>query len=205
MSDLFRSIGSELSDLLTFFVTIALLQNIVLTTGFGASMMMHVVRKPKNIWLFSGLLTVFSTLTVVIAYPLDKLFGTAITNFWRPLMITAITVVLYILATLLLRHFTPAFYTRISNQLPMAAFNTLVTGIALIANVQFSSTLGGLIGMTVGSCLGFAVLTWLIAEGIERMDNPDIPTTFRGMPATLVYVGILALALLGFTTNFSLI
>lgn len=205
MSDLFRSIGSELSDLLTFFVTIALLQNIVLTTGFGASMMIHVMRKPKNIWLFSGLLTVFSVLTVVIAYPLDKLFGTAITNFWRPLMITAVTVVLYILATLLLRYFAPAFYTRIRNQLPIAAFNTLVTGIALIANVQFSSTLGGLIGMTVGSSLGFAVLTWLIAEGIERMDNPDIPGAFRGMPATLVYVGILALALLGFTSNFSLV
>ncbi len=205
MSDLLRGIGTELSDLLTYLVTIALLQNVILTTGFGASLMIHIVRKPKNIWLFSGILTVFSTATVVITYPLDKLFGTAITNFWRPLMIAVITVVLYAVATLLLRRFSPAFYTRVSNLLPMAAFNTLVTGIAMVANVQVSSSLGGVIGMTIGSCLGFAVITWLIAEGIERMDNPDIPTAFRGMPATLIYVGILALALLGFTTNFSLI
>ncbi len=205
MSALLHNIGSELSDLLTFFVSIALMQNVVLTTGFGASMTIHIVRRPKNIWLFSAILTVFSTATVAIAYPLDRLFGTAITNFWRPLMITGITVVLYIIATLVLRRYAPELYNRISRLLPMAAFNTLVSGIALTANVQFASNLGGLIGMAVGSCLAFAFITWLIAEGIERMDNPDIPLTFRGTPATLIYMGILALALLGFASNVSLI
>ena len=205
MSDFLRNIGSELSDLFTFFVSIALLQNVVLTTGFGASMTMHIVRRPKNIWLFSAILTVFSTATVAIAYPLDIVFDTAITNFWRPLMIMGITVVLYILVTIVLRRYAPTLYTRVERLLPMAAFNTLVSGIALIANVQFASNLGGLIGMAVGSCLAFAFITWLIAEGIERMDNPDIPTTFRGAPATLIYMGILALALLGFTSNVSLI
>lgn len=40
---------------------------------------------------------------------------------------------------------------------------------------------------------------------MERMDNPDMPQSFRGMPATLVYLGILALALLGFTSSFSFV
>ena len=205
MSDFLHNVSSELSDLFTFFVSIALLQNVVLTTGFGASMTMHIVRRPKNIWLFSAILTVFSTATVAIAYPLDKVFGTAITNFWRPLMITGITVVLYILATLILRRYASTLHTRVERLLPMAAFNTLVSGIALTANAQFASNLGGLIGLAVGSCLAFAFITWLIAEGIERMDNPDIPITFRGAPATLIYMGILALALLGFASNVSLI
>lgn len=86
MSTFFHMLYEELSDLLSFFVTIALLQNIVLTTGFGSSATLHMVRKPQNIWLFSALLTGFSVLTVLIAYPLDKLCGTAITNFWRPMM-----------------------------------------------------------------------------------------------------------------------
>ena len=205
MSEFLHNVGSELSDLFTFFVSIALLQNVVLTTGFGASMTIYTVRRPKNIWLFSAILTVFCTATVAIAYPLDKIFGTAITNFWRPLMITGIIVVLYILVTLILRKCAPVLYARIERLLPMAAFNTLVSGIALVANVQFASTLGGLIGLAVGSCLAFAFLTWLIAEGIERMDNPDIPASFRGTPATLIYMGSLALALLGFASNVSLI
>ncbi len=205
MTDFFSSVYDVFKELLSFFITIALLQNIVLTTGFGSSSVLRVVRKPRNVWLFSGMLTVFSVLTVVIAFPLDRLFGTAITNFWRPMMLLGITAVVYILAVLLLSRFAPRFYNRVSRSMPLAAFNSLVVGVALVSNVQFSSTIGGIIGLAIGACLGFALLTFIVDEGIERLDNPDMPDAFRGMPATLVYIGILALALMGFTSDFSLI
>ncbi len=205
MSEFFHAVVNGIRELLSFFITIALLQNIVLTTGFGSSSVLRVVRKPRTVWLFSAILTVFSVLTVVIAYPLDRLIGTAITNFWRPLMLLGITAVLYIIAVLVLQRFYKNFYTRISRALPLAAFNSLVVGIALVSNMQFSTTLLGTIGLAVGACLGFALLTFIVDEGIERLDNPDMPDAFRGMPSTLLYIGILALALMGFTSNFSLI
>ena len=205
MSEFFATLWSEIQDLLSFFVTVALLQNVILITGFGSSVMLHMVRKPKNIWLFSGLLAVFSTLTVVIAYPLDRFFGTEMTNLWRPFMMVGITAVLYVVFTLLLKWLAPNFYTRVSRMLHMAAFNNLVTGIALICNAHFAVGLGGNIGLAIGSSLSFGILTWLTAEGIERMDNPDMPEAFRGMPSTLLYVGLLGLALMGFTSTFNLI
>lgn len=205
MREIVSGIAENIGDLLSFFVTIALVQNIVLTTAFGSSVVLHIVRKPKTIWLFTAMLTVFSVLTVLIAYPLDGLLGTAVSNYWRPLMMVGITVVLYTVATLVMMHWFPAFYRRVNNLLPLAAFNNLVLGIALVCNVQFSSSLGGIIGLAFGSCLGFGLLTWVTAEGIERLDNPDMPAAFRGMPSTLVYLGLLALALMGFTSNFSLI
>lgn len=205
MSHFFLTLYRELSDLFSFFVTIALLQNIVLTTGFGSSAVLYLVRKPKNIWLFSVLLTVFSVLTVLIAYPLDKLCGTAITNVWRPLMMVGITSVLYVAVNLIIQKRFPDWQTRLGSLLPMAAFNNLVIGIALVSNVQFSAELGGLLGLAVGSCLAFVLIAWLTVEGIERLDNPDMPAAFRGMPATLVYIGLVALALMGFTSDFRLI
>lgn len=205
MREFLMRIHPNLAELLSFFVSVALLQNVILTTGFGSSVMLHVVKKPKSIWLFSGILGFFSVLTVVIAYPLDQYFGTDATNFWRPFTMVAITVVLYIAATLLLRWLLPNFYSRVSRLLPMAAFNNLVTGIALVCNAHFGTNLAGNVGLAIGSCLSFGILTWLTAEGIERMDNPDMPEAFRGMPSTLLYVGILALALMGFVSNFSLI
>ena len=201
MSEFIRSFGEELTELLSFFVTVALLQNVILTAGFGSSVMLHMVRKPKNIWMFSGILAVFSVLTVVIAYPLDMLWGTELTHYWRPLMVVGITILLYIIATLILKWLAPNFYHRVSLMMPMAAFNNLVVGIALVCNFHFPAGLGGNVGLAIGSALGFGILTWLTAEGIERMDNPDMPEAFRGMPSTLLYVGILALALLGFGTN----
>lgn len=37
------------------------------------------------------------------------------------------------------------------------------------------------------------------------MDNPDVPQAFRGLPIALVYLGLMALALLGFKTGVSFI
>ena len=205
MKEFLMNIHPNLAEMLSFFVSVALLQNIILTTGFGSSIMIHMVKKPKSIWLFSGILGLFSVLTVVIAYPLDQYFGTDATNFWRPFMMVAITVVLYIAVTLLLKWLLPDFYSRVSRLLPMAAFNNLVTGIALVCNAHFGTNLAGNVGLAVGSCLSFGILTWLTAEGMERMDNPDMPEAFRGMPSTLLYVGLLALALMGFVSDLSLI
>ena len=114
MSNFFSMLWSEFKDLLSFFVTVALMQNVILTTGFGSSVMLHMVRKPKNIWLFSGILGVFSTLTVIIAYPLDVLlFSNAMTHLWRPFIMVGITVVLYVVITLLLKWLGPDLYRRI--------------------------------------------------------------------------------------------
>ena len=51
MSEFFATLWSEIQDLLSFFVTVALLQNVILITGFGSSVMLHMVKKPKKIWL----------------------------------------------------------------------------------------------------------------------------------------------------------
>lgn len=201
MKEFLMNIHPDLAELMSFFVSVALLENVILTTGFGSSVMLHMVKKPKSIWLFSAMMGVFSMLTVGIAYPLDKQFGTDMNNVWRPFMMVAITVVLYILISLLLIFAMPKLYRRVSRLLPMAAFNNLVTGIALVCNAHFGTNLAGNIGLAIGSCLSFGILTWLTAEGVERMDNPDMPEAFRGMPSTLLYVGLLALALMGFASD----
>jgi electron transport complex protein RnfA len=99
----------------------------------------------------------------------------------------------------------PSIYERISRLIPIAAFNNLVIGVALIVNHQLALSLPGAVGLSLGACAGFLLLSWLTAEGMERLDNPDIPKAFRGLPSVLIYLGILALALMGFTGSVSLI
>ena len=53
-----------LSDLLLYLLAAAFIQNFILTTGFGSSIMLRIVRRPKDILLFSGLLALDA------AYPL---------------------------------------------------------------------------------------------------------------------------------------
>ncbi len=194
-----------LSDLLLYLLAAAFIQNFILTTGFGSSIMLRIVRRPKDILLFSGLLAGFSLLTVLIGYPCDMLMGTGqLAKLIRPVVMIAIAAVLYILTVVVLRRFLPAVFQRLSRLLALAAFNNVVIGIALISNHRFSS-LPSAVGLSLGACLGFLVLAWLTAEGMERLDNPDMPQSFRGLPATLVYLGLLALALLGFFQNVPLL
>ena len=197
-------------DMLFTLLVAALIQNLVLTTGFGTSIMLRIVRRPRDIWIFSGLLAVFSVLTVLVFYPVDALIASRFgTGWWvkiyRPVIVILIAAILYLLAALLVKRFLPRLFGRIQRLLPLAAFNNVVVGVALVVNHQVRVELLPAVGLALGSCLGFLLLSWLTAEGMERLDNPDKPAAFRGLPATLVYLGLLALALMGFTPAFSLL
>ena len=191
---------------LLYLLAAAFLQNAVLTTGFGTSIMLRTVRRPQELAAFGGLLTFFSLFTTMLAYPIDfALKGMAAAKLFRPIIMIAIAALLYAGLSLALKKWLPALYKNLSRLLALAAFNNLFIGFALIANHQFSLSFGGAVGLSLGACLGFILLSWLTAEGMERLDNPDMPQAFRGMPATLLYLGILAMALLGFSSAVTLI
>ena len=195
-----------MSDLLKYFLEAAALRNVILITGFGASVLIRISRKRLDILPFSLLLCIFTILTTLLCYPLYALMGTGITAKWlRPLMIITMTALLYILTVILLRNKFPTLYNRISRLIPIAAFNNLVIGIALVVVDKVPLSLPGSIGLALGACVGFLLLSWLTAEGMERLDNPDVPKAFRGLPSVLIYLGILSLALMGFSGSVSLI
>ena len=91
---------NEVVNFILFLFASALAQNIVLATGFGSSMLLRIIRRPKDIGLFSLVLSLFAVLTVAIAYPIDKIIGI---SFWaklsRPLIIVGIALILYSVIT----------------------------------------------------------------------------------------------------------
>lgn len=197
---------NSIFNMLMFLMALSFIQNIVLSTGFGCSVLIRIVRRPKDIFLFSAFLAGFSLLTILIAYPLDAWIGTGyFYKLFRPFMLIIIAAVLYVTAIIILKKWAPSIYQRVSRLLPLAAFNNVVIGLALIVNHQFAVTLLEAIGLSIGSCIGFMLLSCLTAEAMEHFDNPDTPAAFRGIPAMLVYLGILALGLMGFSGGFSLL
>lgn len=186
--------------LLCFFLA-ATIQNLVLTTGFGASVLLKVVRRPKHLRLFFLLLLLFSVTTAALFYPLDLLLPSAswVARMLRPLCIIVLTCALYFAATALAKRFFREQYRHVRYLLPLAMFNTIVAGVALVINHQVSVSFGAALAIAAGGCVGFFLLSTMTAEAVERLDNPDIPAAFRGLPAILLYLGLLALALMGFS------
>ena len=55
------------------------------------------------------------------------------------------------------------------------------------------------LGFGLGSGLGYVLAVLLVTEARHRLRSKAIPEAFRGLPITLVYIGVLALAIYGFT------
>ena len=188
------------------FLIAATIQNLLLTAGMGTAAMLKVMRRPRQVVLFGQLLLAFSVVTTAVFYPLDKVLPvTWLFRMLRPFIIVVITAVLYIVAVVLLARLFRERYRRIRHLLPLAVFNNLVVGITLVINHQVSLGFFSALGLSAGAAVGFLVVSALTAEGVSRLDNPDIPAAFRGLPATLVYLGLLALALMGFSPVLNLI
>ena len=175
------------------------LNNIILTTGFGFSVMMRTARTRGNILPFSILLCIFAVLTMAICYPIDHFVSRDLLSIrWlRPLAVIIVTALLYFGVRFFLGKFMPAISERVTRILPATAFNNLVIGICIMVYMHYSLTFPIAIATAIGSSLGFLLLSWLTAEGMERLDNPDVPKAFRGLPSAFIYLGLLALATMG--------
>ncbi|MBR2406853.1 MAG: hypothetical protein IKB04_07455 [Clostridia bacterium] len=195
-----------IGDMISYLLITATMQNLVLTTGFGSSSLARMLRRPRQRHTFSRLLLGFTVATTALFWPIDKLLpATWYLRMLRPLIIVVLTSLLYVATVLIANRRFPDWYRRVRRFVPLAAFNNIVIGVALVTNYQFSVSFLPAIGMAIGSALGFSLVSSMSAEALERLDNPDTPMAFRGLPGTLVYLGLLALALMGFRPILNLV
>lgn len=194
-------------DFLWYLLALALVQNTVLSTGLGTSVILRMTRQPRDLTLYGGLLCGFSVLSTLLFYPFKQLWLSSLPSarLFSPVVIVGLVVLLYLLTVLILRLRAPQLLDRIQRILSLAAFNNLLIGLLLITEFSMSTNLWGAIGAAIGASLGFLLLSRLIADALRRADNPDMPAAFKGFPIALLYLGLLALALSGFTPMVNLL
>lgn len=80
--------------------------------------------------------------------------------------------------------------------LPLATVNCCVLGTLLICANQ-NYTLLQTVGFSLGSGVGYLFAVLIVEEGRRRLRSKNVPTIFQGLPSSLIYMGILSLALYG--------
>ena len=193
-------------DFFLYLLAMAVVQNVVLSTGLGSSVMLRMTRQPRDLTLYCGLMCAFSAASMLVFYPLKKYLPD---TFWvrliSPAIVVVLVILLYLVTVLFLHWRFPKLLSRIQRILSLAVFNNLLIGLLLIAEFTMTTTLWGALGAAVGTSLGFLILSRLVEEAVRRADNPDMPTAFKGFPIALLYLGLLALALSGFKPTVSLL
>ena len=79
----------------------------------------------------------------------------------------------------------------------MITTNCAVLGIAII-NVQKEYNILTSIVNGFGTAVGFTIAIVILAGVRERMEDNDIPESFKGTPIVLVTAGLMAIAFCGF-------
>lgn len=78
----------------------------------------------------------------------------------------------------------------------VAAFNGASLGAVLIA-ILSKDTLLKTISYCLGCSAGLTIAMMLVHSGRERLELCKVPKSFSGLPITMIYIGILSLAIYG--------
>ena len=98
-------------------------------------------------------------------------------------------------AVWLLLGLLPAAWRRpCREQLPIATCTCSVLGTLLLCAGQNYSLLQST-AFGLGSGLGYLFAVLVVDEGRRRLGSKDVPAAFRGLPSSLIYIGVLSLAL----------
>ena len=173
-------------------------QNAVFTRSLGVSRLVQLVGDERtSSWWFALMLCI----TQVLVAPLAYFAGSFIAPLpnraqLRPVMYLTCIAAVCLFELLVLKLAKGPRSGQLIRILPVAAVNSGVLGTVLVERTQ-SFTLEQSLGF--GSGLGYLLAVMLVTEAQNRLRSRAIPEAFRGLPVTLIYIGVLALAIYGFT------
>ena len=196
MSDVLHLVGVFFS----YAVLAIFAQNAVFTRSLGVSRLVQLVGDERtSSWWFALMLCI----TQVLVAPLVYFAGSFIAPLpnraqLRPVMYLTCIAAVCLFELLVLTLAKGPRSGQLIRILPIAAVNSGVLGTVLVERTQ-SFTLEQSLGFGLGSGLGYLLAVMLVTEAQNRLRSRAIPEAFRGLPITLIYIGVLALAIYGFT------
>ena len=196
MSDVLHLVGVFFS----YAVLAIFAQNAVFTRSLGVSRLVQLVGDERtSSWWFALMLCI----TQVLVAPLVYFAGSFIAPLpnraqLRPVMYLTCIAAVCLFELLVLKLAKGPRSGQLIRILPIAAVNSGVLGTVLVERTQ-SFTLEQSLGFGLGSGLGYLLAVMLVTEAQNRLRSRAIPEAFRGLSITLIYIGVLALAIYGFT------
>lgn len=188
-----------MSSIFGIILSAILTENFILVKFYGICPFMGVSKKTDTALGMGMAVTFVMAIASAACWAVNELI-------LIPLELTYMQTVAFILVIaaivqvveMFLKKSVPALYQALGVYLPLITTNCAVLGVALV-NVQ--KEYGFLLSVLNGAAggLGFTLSIVLFASIRERMDEDDVPQSFRGFPIALIAAGLLALAFMGFS------
>ena len=181
-------------------------QNVIFSRGLGLSTGLRMINDPrKDTLYFCGALTFFQIVDSVLVYFVTPLiYKSQLADYARfitPVVIVLCCAISYILVVFGMGMFLKkSTFKKIIHSLTSASINSAIVG-TIILTLSRGMNLLETIGFGFGSSVGYLLAMLLISEGESKIHHELVPENFRGLPVTLIYISVLALAVYGLTGN----
>ena len=196
-----------LNSILTFFAYSVLAigaQNVIFTRGLGLSSGLRMINDPrKDTLYFCGALTFFQIVNSMLVYfispVINRSFLSEYSRFITPVLIVVCCALSYMIVVFgLSMTIKKSTFRKIIHSLTGASINSAIVG-TIILTLSSGFDLIETIGFAFGSSIGYFLAMLLISEGERKLRHDLVPESFRGLPVTLIYISVLALAVYGLT------
>ena len=187
-----------MTNLITIFIVMAIVNNIVLSQFLGLCPFFGVSKKLSN--------AVSMGMAVTLVMLISSVVTSVIYNYILvPYDVEFMQIVLYILVIaslvqiveLAIKRTNISLYNALGIYLPLITTNCAVLGVALINSAE-NYTIFESIASAIGGGIGFT-LVLIIMSGIrEKLDLADTPRSMKGLPIAFITAALLALAFMGF-------
>lgn len=195
--------GQTVKQLVAIFLAAILTENYILNKFLGICPFLGVSKKLDTAVGMSCAVTVVMVISTAVTWPLYMylLVPNGLGYLQTIVFILVIAALVQLLETAL-RKYMPPLYNSLGIYLPLITTNCAVLGVTMLVLEKGAEdpTFGYLQSLvnSFGSGIGFLVAMVLFAGIRERLENCDIPETFKGLPITLVAASLVAVSFLGF-------
>ncbi|HAX17445.1 MAG TPA: electron transport complex subunit RsxA [Actinobacteria bacterium] len=186
-------------SLITIFMSMALINNFILSKFLGLCPFFGVSKKLSNAISMGAAVT----LVMVMA----SIATTLIYRFILvPYKVEFMNIIIYILVIaslvqiveLFIKRTNITLYNSLGIYLPLITTNCAVLGITLI-NAQANYAMVQSIISALGGGIGFTLMLIIMSAIRERLEFADTPKSMRGLPIAFIIAAILSLAYMGFS------
>lgn len=187
-----------MADLVVIFIGACLVNNLILDALLAAPVAVAISRKIEiAIGMAMTMIIVLTVSTLVshlLYYSLLAPYGF---EYLQTLGFIVMITLMIMLTDKGIQAFKPVLHERIAPFIPLTLVNSAVLGVALL-NIQHPFGIAGSLVFGLGAGTGYGLIMIMLAAIQERVIVADIPKPFRGMAITLITLGIMSMAFMGF-------
>jgi len=187
-----------MNNYVTIFVSMALINNFVLSRFLGLCPFLGVSKKLSSA-LSMGIAVIFvMTMAAMVTWIINNLL-------LEPFEVEYITTVMYILVIaslvqiieLTIRRTNVALYNALGIYLPLITTNCAVLGVTLINTREGYGFLETVVS-ALGAGIGFTLVLAIMSGIRERLQLADSPRSFEGLPTAFLVAMLLGISFLAF-------